>query len=142
MDLILAAACDQARERDDGKLDLIGVFGELSAPGFPAAQERMVAVFILEWTEAEHGRQELRAELRDEAGRAVLTIEGHTDVISRGRAGARPRTQLIVPLEHVVFPAAGRYRFELTAAGATIPAFTLLVEEHQEEADPAAAPRV
>jgi hypothetical protein len=142
MDLILAAACDDARERDDGKLDLIGVFSELSAPGFPAAQERMVAVFILEWSETEHGRQELWAELRDDTGRAILTIEGHTDVIPRDRDGAKPRTQLIVPLEHVVFPGAGRYRFELTAAGATIPAFTLLVEEHEEDADPPAGPRV
>jgi hypothetical protein len=136
MDLILAVACDQARERPDGKLDLEGVFSELSAPGFPAAQEHMVAVFVLEWDEGEAGRQPLRAELRDEAGRSILIIEGHTDVFPRQASAGRPRTQLIVELARVVFPAAGRYRFELTAGERTVPAFTLLVEEHTGDGDP------
>lgn len=143
MDLLLAAACDEARERADGKLDLLGVFSELSAPGFPAVQDRMVAVFVIEWDEAERGRQALKAELRDASARTILTIEGHTDVFPRQDGAARPRTQLIVPLERVVFPAAGRFDFELTAGGTTVYGFALMVAERpSDETDPGPAPRV
>jgi hypothetical protein len=36
MKLNLAVTCDTAVERADGRLDLQGVFNELTAPGFPA----------------------------------------------------------------------------------------------------------
>jgi hypothetical protein len=128
MELQLALACEDARKRPDGRLDLIGVFDELSAPGFPARQDRMTVVFVMEWGQDQEGRQEFTADLVDAAGKKVLTIEGHTDV-----AGAdgptRPRTELVMQLEKVIFPHAGTYRFQLTADGATRPAFSLVVSE-------------
>src|SRR5690606_1401654 len=41
MELKLAVFCDQAHEGSDGRLDLVGIFDELAAPGFPAMQNRM-----------------------------------------------------------------------------------------------------
>jgi hypothetical protein len=117
MKLRLSAVCETARERPDGRLDLVGVFNELSAPGFPARQDRMTAVFLLEWSADEAGRQPLRADLLDDAGRKIITIQGHTDVESRGSDRAPAQTRLIMPLEMVVFPKPGRYRFELLAGG-------------------------
>ena len=100
MELILAVACEDARTRPDGRLDLVGVFDELSAPGFPARQDRMTVVFIMEWAPGQDGR--------------------------------RPRTRLVMPLERVVFPRPGEYRFRLTVAGETIPAFPLFLSEQPE----------
>lgn len=117
MDLTLGVLCEEARERADGRLDLVGVFHELGAPGFPAIQDRMIVVLLMQWDADESGRQVLRADLVDEAGQRVLTIEGHTDVTPRAGAGARAETRLILPLERVVFPHAGRYHLELVAAG-------------------------
>ncbi|MGH7504854.1 MAG: DUF6941 family protein [Longimicrobiales bacterium] len=118
MELKLAAICDEVNERADGRIDLIGVYDELSAPGFPAIQEHMIVVFLLEWDDDEAGHQPLRADLLDERDRKVLTIEGHTDVAPRRDSGGRgAQTRLILPLERVVFPSAGLYRFELVAAG-------------------------
>jgi hypothetical protein len=117
MILRLAAVCEAARERPDGRLDLVGLFNELSAPGFPAQQDRMTVVFLVEWAADEAGRQPLRADMIDETGRKLLTIQGHTDVAARGADHAPAQTRLIMPLENVVFPAAGRYRFELVAGG-------------------------
>lgn len=131
MELILAAACEDARARPDGRLDLVGVFDELSAPGFPARQDRMTVVFIMEWPPEQEGRQEFRADLMDDAGTRVLTIEGHTDVSGEGRR--RPRTQLIMPLEKVVFPHAGAYRFRLTVGGETVSAIPLFLSEAPED---------
>jgi len=124
MKLVLSLACEDARARPDGRLDFIGVFDELHAPGFPAAQDRMTVVFVMEWTAEEQGRREFRADLVDASDRKVLTIEGHTDVTTAsGRS--RPRTQLIMPLERVVFPEAGEYRFELRVGETVMPAFSL-----------------
>jgi hypothetical protein len=117
MILRLSAVCESARERPDGKLDLVGVFDELSAPGFPAMQEWMTAVFLIEWDEDETGRQPLRADLLDEAGGKVLTIQGHAEVSARPGSRVPARSQLVMPLQRVGFRTAGRYRFELVAGG-------------------------
>lgn len=127
MRLVLALACEDAQVRPDGRLDVQGVFNQLAAPGFPAAQDRMTAVFVMEWTEEESGRQPLRADLVEAASRKpVLTIQGHTDV-ERVRGGPPAHTRLVMPVENVVFPVEGRYEFELTAAGARAPAFSIFV---------------
>ena len=132
MELLLALACEDARKRPDGRLDLIGVFDELSAPGFPARQDRMTVVFVMQWSSDQQGRQEFQADLVDRAGKKVLTIEGHTDVT--GSDGpARPRTELIMALEKVVFPRPGEYQFVLRVGDERIPAFSLLLSEAPEE---------
>lgn len=117
MILRLAAVCEGAHERPDGRLDLTGIFNDLSAPGFPAMQERMTVVFVVEWEADEEGELPLRADMIDESGRKLLTIQGHTQVEARSTDRSPPQTRLVMPLENVVFPRAGRYRFELVAGG-------------------------
>ncbi|MGH7482097.1 MAG: DUF6941 family protein [Longimicrobiales bacterium] len=113
MHLILSTLCEAATVRPDGRLNLVGCFHELRAPGFPAAQDHLTVVFVIEWTADEVGRQPLRADLVDADGMRILTIEGHTEVVpAAGDAAAR--TRLIMPLENIVFPHAGRYRFDIT----------------------------
>lgn len=137
MKLVLSVFCEAAMERPDGKLDVRGVFHELSAPGFPARQDRMTAVFVVEWAPEEAGRQPLRADLVDTDGTRVLTIQGHTEV-SAGREGMPlPQTRLIMPMEGVIFPHAGRFTFELVAGGGTVPACTVHLVQREPDADPA-----
>lgn len=127
MQLTLSIACDDARTRPDGKLDITGIFNELSAEGFPAMQDRMTVVFTLEWAHEESGEIPLRADLKDDDGQVVLTIEGATEVDRRPRDRPPAQTRLILPLERVVFPHAGRYTFELTAGQDTVRALSLYV---------------
>jgi hypothetical protein len=140
MILRLSAVCETARERPDGRLDLIGVFNELSAPGFPAMQDRMTVVFLLEWGPDEAGRQPLRADMLDEDGRKVITIQGHTDVESRGSDRAPAQTRLVMPLEKVIFPKPGRYRFELLAGEHVADACAFFVGEITPDNAPDNAP--
>src|SRR4051812_40734337 len=107
MKLVLSLVCEEVRERADGRMDILGVFNELGAPDFPAAQDRMTVIFLLEWEAQEAGEQPLRADLLDEAGEKILTIQGHTDVEVRDETHAPPQTRLVLPLEEVVFPHAG-----------------------------------
>ena len=115
MELKLAVICEAARERPDGRLDVIGIFDELLAPAFPAVQERMTVVFVMEWAADEIGDQPFRADLVHESGRKILGLEGHTVVHAPGIG--RAITKLVQPLDKVVFPAPGLYRFELVAGG-------------------------
>jgi predicted amino acid-binding ACT domain protein len=132
MILRLSVVCEAARERPDGRLDLMGVFNELSATGFPAMQDTLTVVFVVEWSDDEAGRQPLRADMLNEAGRKLLTIQGHTDVDERGTARAPAQTRLVMPLEKVVFPEPGRYRFELLAGSDVVEACSFFVGKIDE----------
>lgn len=115
MKLKLAVLCEAARERPDGRVDISGIFDELHAPGFPAVQDRMTLVLVMEWAADEAGDQPFRADLVHESGRKVLALEGGTAV--RMAPSGRAVTRLIQPLEKVVFPVTGEYHFELVAGG-------------------------
>ncbi len=143
MELTLAVICDEAIEREDGKLDLVGVFNELGAPGFPALQQRMTVVFVMTWAADEAGHQPLRADLVDDDGHRVLTIQGHTDVAIRGVGSTSARTRLVLPLERIVFPHAGNYHFDLIAGGEVRRACSLFLSStNRSDPDPASSTRV
>jgi hypothetical protein len=117
MILRFSAVCDDARPTPDGKVDLHGVYHDLSAPGFPAQQERLVVVLVIEWARDDHGRYLFKADLEDDDGNVSVTVEGETEV-HRAKPGQPPaRSQLIMPLEGVIFPRAGQYTFRVTVKG-------------------------
>ena len=142
MELILALACDAAALRPDGKLDVSGIFNELGAPGFPAAQDEMTVVFIIEWSAGEEGSQPLRADLIDEKDEMVLTIQGQTEVEPRRPDQPPPQTRVVLPLQKVVFPHSGRYRFRVSAGGQTREALPLFVALREPGQDPERQDRV
>ncbi len=121
MELILGLVCDDAFVTDDGKLDVHGIFNDLYAPGFPARQDRMVLVMAVEWDREDQGRFQFRVDLEGPDGRPSLTVDGQTEVDPRPEDRPPPRTRLVLPLEDVVFPVPGRYRFAVRLKGRTHP---------------------
>lgn len=121
MRTLYALICEDASVRNDGRVDVHGVYHQLYAPGFPAQQERMMLAVAVEWDAGEEGRQDFRIDLMDPSGSPALTISGHTDVGPRTPGEAPPQTRLIMPIERVVFPVAGSYTFELNVADVRIP---------------------
>ena len=113
MRILYALVCEEATNRQDGRLDAGGVFHQLYAPGFPAQQDRMVLAVALEWNEGESGRLEFRIDLVDPARSPCLTVNGHTDVSPTAPGEAPAQTRLVLPMENVVFPTAGTYLFQL-----------------------------
>lgn len=132
MRLLYALNCEHAEARQDGRLDVHGVFHQLYAPGFPAKQDRMVLALAIEWDEEGEGRREFKIDLLDPSGSPSLTISGHTDVSLRAPGDAPPQTRLILPMEEIVFPAAGTYFFELSVEGETARAAPLHLIENPE----------
>ncbi len=106
--------CKDAGTGPDGKLSIHGIFNELQAPDFPARQESMVLVGIVEWQRDVKGRIPFSVDLADPDGKAIFSIEGHTDVEARPQSKAPAKTQLILPLKKVMFPVPGHYRVQIT----------------------------
>lgn len=140
MHVQLSFVCDDARMRPDGKMDVDGIFNDLSAPGFPARQEKMVLVTTIEWERGDDGRNQFKVELKGPDGRPSLTVDGHTDVDRRPSDRPPPRTRLIVPLEDVVFPQAGRYTFEIRVKGRKLRGPSLFLMEADPVGDDGSPP--
>jgi len=123
--LAFALVCEDARLDPAGRLDIRGVLHDLHAPGFPARQDRMVLVLVLEWDPGDQGRFSFKVDLLGPDQRPTLTVDGHTDVAPRPDGEAPPRTRLIMPLEGVVFPAPGGYSLRVRVKGRTLDGATL-----------------
>ena len=141
MKLRFAAVCEDARPTPDGRLDVHGVYHDLSAPGFPARQDRLVLVLVLEWDRADHGRYLFKADLEDEAGNVSLTVEGETEVHRPLPESPPARSQLIMPIEDVVFPRAGQYAFRVKVKGHTLegPSLNLMQSPQESGVETASA---
>lgn len=137
MDLQYVLLCDGAEEDPTGKLDVRGIFHDLLAPGFPAVQERMVLVLVIEWGRKDEGRYALKAELVGPGGAVVLTVDGHSEVEARPAERPPARTRLIMPLERVVFPKPGKYHLRVIVKGERFrgPSLHLMEMEGEAAAD-------
>ena len=109
--------CTDAGAGPDGKLSIHGIFNELLAPDFPARQDKMVLVGIIEWQRVLEGRIPFTVNLNDPDGLSIFSIEGHTDVEARPASKAPAKTQLILPLKKVMFPVPGHYRVQINING-------------------------
>jgi len=139
VDLQYVFLCDDAEEDPAGKLDAKGIFHDLLAPGFPAVQERMVLVLVIEWARKDEGRYSFKAELVGPDGAVVLTVDGHSDVEARPPERPLARTRLVMPLEKVVFPKPGRYHLRIIVKGKRFrgPSLYLMEMEGTEKSEEA-----
>lgn len=133
MHLRFSAVCDDARPSADGKVDIHGLYHDLSAPGFPAQQDRLVLVLVLEWDRGDHGRFNFQADLEDDEGNVSLTVEGETEVHRPGPNQPPTRSQLIMPMDKVIFPHAGQYTFRVKVKGRTLAGPGIYLMEVPEE---------
>ena len=142
--LLLALVCDHAEEDAHGYLEARGIRHDLYAPGFPAMQERLVVVLVVEWSRGDFGRYTFRLEMRGPsgervgpAGRSTPWLDGHTEVHQPPEDRPPPRTRMVLPLERVVFPEPGRYRFVLKAKGRELEGPVVYLNRMEPESVPA-----
>ena len=109
--------CTEDGVGPDGKLNVHGIFNELRAPDFPARQDNMVLVGIVEWQRDLEGRIPFTVNLNDPDGMSIFSVEGHTDVEARSASKAPAKTHLILPLKNVMFPVPGHYRVRINING-------------------------
>jgi len=129
MRILAAHFCDEAHLDADGKLHIHGLFFDRGAPGFPAKQDRMVLVLVVEWDPEDQGRYRFRLDLDGGGEKPSLTVDGHTDVASRPGDRTPPRTYLIMPVEDVIFPHPGPYSLRIRVKGEVLAGPTLYLVE-------------
>jgi hypothetical protein len=112
-------------------MDVQGVFHDLYAPAFPAMQDRMVLVTVIEWDQQESGTQWLRIDMLDPDQTPVATVSGGTDVIP-SPTPAPPRSRLVMPMDEVPFPTPGMYLFQLHVGEAVVPLAPLYLIENPD----------
>lgn len=105
--------CEHAATRQDGKLNVDGIFNELYAPGFPARQDQVMLAGIIEWDRDLHGHLPFAIHLLDPDNKPVFTIDGHSEVDTRPDTRPPARTHLILPLENLVFTKSGQYQVRI-----------------------------
>ncbi len=109
--------CKDAGNGPDGKMDIHGIFNELLAADFPAKQDRMVLAGIIEWNAEVTGKVPFKMDLMDPQGLSIFTIEGHTDIEPQPPSRAPAKTQFVLPMTNVMFPAPGRYQMRIEING-------------------------
>jgi hypothetical protein len=132
MKLLVSAVCDEAAAEEDGKITLKGVFHDLYAPGFPAKQDQMVLVLVLEWSREDHGRYDFKADLMGPDGNPTLSVQGQSEVEARPADRPPARTQVVMPMEDVIFPIPGEYVFQVQAKGRKFRGPTLYLIETED----------
>lgn len=135
MRTLYSLICEDAAVRNDGRVDVHGIYHQLYAPGFPAQQDRLVLAVAVEWDAGETGRKEFRIDLLDPSGSPALTVSGHTDVSDRVPGEAPPQTRLVVPIDRIVFPAAGTYNFHLHVGDEKVPLSPIHLIENPDAAE-------
>lgn len=109
--------CMDAGAGADGRLNIHQIFNELYALDFPARQDRIVFTGIVEWPRDLQGRIPFKMDLADVEGLSIFTIDGHTDIKHPSNAKSPAKTQFILPMTNVVFPAPGRYQMRIDFDG-------------------------
>lgn len=117
MNVALGLVCDEAHQDREGRLHIRGQYLDLYAPGFPAKHD-LTLVLVLEWPREDQGRFNFVVELVGPSGKPSLRGEGYTEVVATAPSAPPARTTYLQPLEDVVFPEAGTYRFRIRVKGA------------------------
>lgn len=104
---------DMANVDSGKKLNIIGVFNELSPSSYPVVLPEMALVATYEADPMEVGkRRRMRVTLNDQDGKVVLIDQTwEAEVPPPSSPGARSQTQLVLKLQRLRFEAPGDYQF-------------------------------
>jgi hypothetical protein len=123
MNVTLALLADSANVSQEGKLNILGSFGNITANGFPCVHPQMVLVTRFDASRAEIGQtKQMEIRLMDPDGRSVGSLTGTFDVPD-APAGQRVTMGNILPLINTRFERAGDHLFVIMIGGETKPRY-------------------
>ena len=111
MDVEVFLAADYANVEQSGKLNVMGIFQDINAPGFPVRHSSMFLVIKLRPQLGEYGvTRTLTLKLLTADGNELLSIPKSIDT-PKGELGRRPQINIILGLRDLIFPEPGIYQF-------------------------------
>jgi hypothetical protein len=117
VDVTLAALCDYSNITQEGKLNILGVFGEINPPMLPFALPQMFLVVSFSASPAEPRQKELRYVLAGADGHPIFDANQNVTLPSPARAGQRINLNSIIGLQGVHFEQPGDYAFSIQVGG-------------------------
>lgn len=112
MEIDLALLADAATIDASGKLNILGIFDRIDVQSFPARHGRISLVLRFSGDLKDSGRHQMRIALRAPSGEEVLGMEGDLQ-LGPGPVGEGLRIPHVINFDGVVFPAPGRYAFDI-----------------------------
>ena len=128
MEVRIAVLADFASITNDQKLNILGVFRQISATQVPAAHPQFKLVFQLEFNSSESGDKQVKIELVDEDGTEMLSIAGKMHV-PRQPGGRAALVNQILDFAGFAFPKFGDYEFRVVLDGITACVIPLTVAQ-------------
>ncbi|MBI5879753.1 MAG: hypothetical protein HZB53_19075 [Chloroflexi bacterium] len=112
MELRIAAIADYASLSSDQKLNIMGVFANLSAFATPVTHPQMYLVFQIDFDSAEAGQKDVKIVLQDDDGHEIMRMGGPI-AIGRPQPGRTATYSQVVQFTGVTFPHFGTYEFSI-----------------------------
>jgi hypothetical protein len=117
MNVTLAVLCDYANVTQDGKLNILGTFGEINPPFLPFAMPQMFVVSSLTASAAEPRQKHIRIVLLAADGKQVFVAEQDVVLPDPPRPGQRINLNAIFGMQGVNLEQAGDYAFSIQVGG-------------------------
>lgn len=117
--------CEDAETTPEGKLNVIGIFDELYAPGFPAQQDQVVLAGIATWDREDSGKKLVQLNVVGPNDKCIFSIEAETKIDKRDADEAPAKSHFVFPLEKLTFNAAGDYYVQVIMGEKTFSAAPL-----------------
>ena len=129
MRIRIAVLADYASVSLGEKLNVMGIFSNISARAEPIVHAQMYLVIQLEFDSAEAGKKVVKVVLQDDDGNDLLSVGGEMNV-PRAAHGEPAIVNQIIVLNNTSFPKFGRYEFRV------------LINERTEEVIPLSVSQV
>ncbi len=119
MEVALAALCDFASITAEGKVNILGVFGEVNAATLPIALPQCFLVLSFSAAPSEAGSaKHLRIVLMGpDAGAPLISLEQDLPVPASPGPGRRAYFNLMFGMAGLMFPSPGDYAFDVLVNG-------------------------
>ena len=119
-------------DASDGKLDILGVFRQISAPEFPITLRRMCFVIVVQReTTDTSDRHRLEAFMEDANGETVAILEADYE-LPVGTLTLPGESRIICEVTDPTFATPGEYRFQVRINGGEITE-SVVIEVAQRE---------
>jgi hypothetical protein len=118
MEVDLALLADAATIDGSGKLNILGIFDRLTTSAFPTRHPRLSLVLRFSAGVQEVGKHEVAITLKEPDGKQLVRIDGEMN-LAPGPSGTGGAVLVphILNMDGLIFPAPGRYAFDVRVDG-------------------------
>lgn len=134
MQVRIAVLADYASISLGNKLNIMGIFKNMTAQSAPYCHPQMQLVARFEFDSSEVGNKDLRIELVDEDGKQIFSVSGELR-IERSPDGSPATANNVLCLNNMVFPKFGEYEFRILLNDRTEATIPLTVAKAQPSPD-------